>query len=153
MSMNRPDVNKSKSDRAVECVRSYLSKQQYKCPEGKYRGFDILAKRGSTSLKIEVKGSSKESDIPDCYWKEFVGKQKNHLLVADYMYIVRLGGASRPIRIEVLSKREVDAYASEHSVLRRVRIAARLKTDLKNRRIGKIIAASRIPWREVSNSQ
>jgi hypothetical protein len=147
--MNRPDVNKLKSDIAVEYVKSYLSKR-YNCrnvsgsKERKHRGFDILAKRGSSSLKIEVKGTSKESGIPDCYWKEFVEKQKKHLMVADYMYIVRLSGASKPKRMDVLSKKEVDAYASEHSVQHRIRIAARLKTDLKNHRIGKTIPASRI---------
>jgi hypothetical protein len=147
--MNKPDVNKAKSDKAVETVKSYLSKR-YHCQdvsgnrEVKHRGFDILAKRGSSSLKIEVKGTSKENGIPDCYSNEFDDKQ---LLIADYIYIVRLDRASRPKRIEVLSKKEVDKYAAEHRPQHRIRIASRLKTDLKNRRIGRTVPASHIRGR------
>jgi hypothetical protein len=91
--MNRPDVNKAKSDKAVETVKSYLSKR-YHCTnvsgskERKQRGFDILAKRGSSSLKIEVKETSKETGIPDCHSNEF----DHQRLIADYIYAVRVHG-------------------------------------------------------------
>lgn len=146
----RPDENKAKSDKAVETVKSFLSGQGYTCTDvtrikqGLRRGFDILAKRRLSSLKIEIKGSSKEDGIPDCYWKEFDSKKR---LIADYVYIVRLNRASKPKRMEVLSKKEVDTYAAEHMLLRRIRIAARLKTDLKNQKIGRIIPVSQIGGR------
>jgi hypothetical protein len=141
--MSEPDVNKIKSDAAVRIVRSHLEDQGYECEDvsrnTEYLGFDILAKKGSSTLKIEVKGSSKESGIPDCYWNEFDSQQR---LIADYLYIVRLNRTSRSKRIEVLSKKEVDRYASEHIPLRRIRMAARLKTDLKNGRIGKFVSGT-----------
>jgi hypothetical protein len=41
-----------------------------------------------------------------------------------------------------------DAWSENPQVLRRIRIAARLKTDLKNQRIGKITLASSISQKD-----
>lgn len=125
----------------MQVVKTYLSSLGYNCKDvsrrgGEYEGFDILAQKGSVSLKVEVKGSSNESGIPDCYVNEFDVRQR---LIADFIYIARFDHELRLKRIEVLSKKEVDRYAKEHVPLRRIRIAPKLKTDLKNGRIGKIL--------------
>lgn len=136
------DVNKKKSDIGMKTVKDYLEKEGYECTDVTKRmgfiGFDILAKKDGKEFKIEVKTSSKEKGVPDCYTSEF---DKNNNLISDFLYIVRLDKKDLSVkRIEILTKEEIDRYAPKHNRVERVRMASKLKTDLRNGKVGKVIS-------------
>jgi len=50
----------------------------------KYKGIDLLSKKNKKIKKIEVKGTTKEKNIPNAFASEF----RNKILIADYLYLV-----------------------------------------------------------------
>lgn len=93
-----------------------------------HKGYDILVTReNGEKIKIEVKSSNKSMGIPDAHSTEF--KNKKLKLVSDYLYVVRFMGKNP--EIYELSKRLVDSYSSKHRVIKRIRFASALKTELK----------------------
>lgn len=134
------DVNKQKSDIGVKTVLEYLTKEGYSCKNvtsnREEKGYDILAVKGGTSLKIEVKCSSNKKGIPDCFGTEFDDELK---IIPDYFYIVRIDEDHKPLKIDILSKREMNEYAHLHKEKRIIKISSKLQTDLYRGRIGKSI--------------
>ncbi len=139
--MKMVDSNKEKSDLGVRTVISYLSRRGYACKDVSEvkignNGYDIVARRGGRRITIEVKCSAKDLGIPDCFPSEF---DKNLGFIADYLYIVRLDSYNKPERIEVLSRKDIDRYSPYHKKIERIRVSSKLKTDLKNGVVGKVI--------------
>lgn len=133
------DNNKKKSDLAVEKVKEYLEKQDYKAEDvtkkKEHKGYDILATRNNEKIKIEVKGCQSEKGIPDCHDTLF---NEDRTVVADYFYIVRFDEKLNVKRIEILSKEEMDRYTDSHKWIKRLRTTT-LDTDLFHEKIGKRI--------------
>lgn len=134
------DVNIEKSNIGVLKVKEYLERENYEVKNVShnkdYKGYDILAIKNRVSIKIEVKCSSRNKGIPDCYSTEFDSDMK---FTADYLYIVRLDEDKKPKSIEILSKEDIDKYSLLHKKKKIIKIASKLKTDLKNRAVGEII--------------
>ena len=61
-----------------------------------FNGFDIISisKDGKNVKTIEVKGTTKENGIPDCFETEFT---RNKKLVATHMYVVYFFGNKTPV--------------------------------------------------------
>ena len=143
------DANQEKSDRGVQIVLEYLTKEGYPCQDvarfGKeHNGYDILAKKEDQDLKIEVKCSSKEKGIPDCFNTEF---DENQNLIADYLYLVRIDENKNPKCLQILSKEEFDKYSHLHKKKIIIKISNKLKTDLKNKVVGKEINLNKRKWK------
>ncbi len=134
------DPNVVKGNLGEEITKAYLLKMLHyddvEVVKGKGIGFDLLATKRGKTLKVEVKCSSTEHDIPDCYRDEFDSEQK---LRADQFWIVRVTKKRVFRRFEVLAKDEVDAFASKHHPVERLQIASGLKTALKDRKVGRVI--------------
>lgn len=91
--------------RAVQLATDYYRQQGYtvfdvshsRRPE--HGGFDLLLTRGAEQLRIEVKGCSREWQIPDPYCTEFAGEPLQ--LVADVLAVVYLEPNRRPRICEI----------------------------------------------------
>ena len=101
-------------------------------------GSDLVAKKKkSESFCVEVKTSgNRKGGIPDMHASEFRKRNGRWYLVAGYLYVVRLDGSGRPIRIDILSKAEVDAYNDSHKVVTRIR-TTKLDRDLYKGTVGR----------------
>lgn len=134
------DRNKEKSDIGVKTVLKFLENQDYQCKDvaldKEAKGYDIFAIKNGEPFKIEVKCSSKEKDIPDCFGTEFDEKLN---IVSDFFYIVRINEKDEPFRIEILSREEMNRYSDLHKEKRIIKISNKLKTDLSKGKIGKKI--------------
>lgn len=149
------DENKQKSDFAVKIVMKYLELIGCKPQDvqrdksfGDCEGCDIIAEINGRRAKIEVKGSTKEEGIPDCYGKSF---NDDKTVKADYFYIVRLEKDKesqdlpfKAKRVEILNKEEIDRYAENHQWIKRLR-TRRLDSDLAKKKVGKIIEEKELP--------
>lgn len=134
------DVNKIKSDIAVEYVVKSLKKKGYSPKEitrdkssPDYYGCDIIVNINGKKTKIEVKGSGKKEGIPDCYDTEF---DKNLNFNSDLLYIVRLDGKNKPIQLQKLTKKEVDKFSKKHREKRIIVLSSSLKKELFKGNIG-----------------
>src|SRR5713226_1524053 len=78
--------------RAMRFVQCYLKKKEkFRQVEDvsrnpKHLGYDLIAKKGRKTRKIEVKGGTHIWGIPDPYFTEF--KKTTKRLVADFLYVV-----------------------------------------------------------------
>lgn len=135
------DKNQEKSILGVKTVCEYLMSEGFVCEDvsrnRKEKGCDIIAVKNNKILRIEVKCSGVEKGIPDCFGTEFNDKLE---VVPDYFYIVRINELSKPFRIDILTKEEMNKYSNLHKEKRIIKIANKLKTDLHKGLIGKNIS-------------
>lgn len=134
-----PDVNEQRNKRGTEFVKAFLESNDggnWTIQKATGKGFDLLATRSGQSMKIEVKTTTKDPGIPDCFSSEFDDEKK---LVADYMYVVRVTRRLKFRRLDILPKEEVDRYSDKHRIVRRIVIASRLVNDLRDGTIGDVI--------------
>jgi hypothetical protein len=104
--------------------------------DGGEKGFDLKANEKGKQVKIEVKGTENENEIPDMVASEFDLKNKKApKLVADYLLVVRLrkdGTGFIAKGAHLLPKKVVDEYAKEHKLKSTIVLSRRLKNDLKD---------------------
>jgi len=134
------DSNERKAVKGVKTVTDYLTGQGWESKDvsrkgGAFKGCDVVAHKGTEQIRVEVKASSSEHGIPDFYSDEF----ENMKLVADYVYIVRLGEGLNAKRIDILTKEEVDSFSSTHTVVERIRTSG-LERALAKGTVGRTIA-------------
>jgi hypothetical protein len=74
---------------AIDCAIEYLSTEGYSVRDVSrvrgHNGYDLLAERGTETLRVEVKGCSREWQIPDLFDTEF---DKDRRLIADILCVV-----------------------------------------------------------------
>lgn len=130
--------NDEKANLGVQYVTDYLTKQGYavaKRANGE-TGYDLLATKVNTSLRIEVKTTGNLlGGIPDMHDTEFYRKDDKWFFTADRLYIVRVDKEFKPIQLDILTKEEIDQYADSHKTVTRVR-TTKLDRDLFKGNIG-----------------
>ena len=96
------------------------------------KGYDILVtKRGGKKITIEVKGTEKETkkiSIPDAFETEFKIKPESIKFVADFLYVVTF--LKKKKMIYKIPKCVIDKYSSKHRIVKHVKFASALKTEL-----------------------
>ncbi len=107
------------------------------------KGFDLVATKEKRKLKIEVKTSAREKGIPDMFETEFKRKNNKWFFVADLLCILRVDETNKPIKLEILTKSQVNKYAHLHRPVVHIKVSSKLKTDLRNKKIGNIL------WRKI----
>lgn len=139
-------TNFEKSKIGVEKVKNYLKEQGRIIIDKKPNGSDIVFKKNRRSKReftIEVKTTEKfNGGVPDMHCTEFKKSAAGFHLVADFLYIVRLKKDRKNCQIDILSKKEVDKYATGsngHKPKMSVRVSSTLKTALRDGQIGKRI--------------
>ena len=74
---------------AVELAGRYFANQGYTVEDVSrkrgHNGYDLIISKDGETTRIEVKGCSREWQIPDFYFTEF---DQNRRLVADYLCVV-----------------------------------------------------------------
>ncbi|HUG80787.1 MAG TPA: hypothetical protein VML01_03935 [Bryobacterales bacterium] len=91
--------------RAMRAAKSHFENEGYSVQDVTrvrgHNGYDLIIARGAESAKVEVKGCSREWDIPDFYSTEFDSDRR---LVADLLCVVYLLSAEADPRICVLPR-------------------------------------------------
>ena len=113
--------------RAVWFVTEFLTREGFTVTNvtrnRAHRGYDIVAARPGEEVKIEVKGCTKEWEIPDPYFTEFDSERR---LVADFLYVVYFIG-SEPPRLCAIPREAIDPSAV--TPRQGYRISGRLKKE------------------------
>lgn len=103
------------------------------------KGYDLLAKKGRNTFKVEVKTTGNlKGGIPDMHNTEFKMKRGKWFFVPDLLYILRLNKKFKPFKLDVLTKKEVDKYASSHTTVIRIR-TRKLQRELFKEAVGRSI--------------
>ena len=142
--------NASKGKHGEEFVVDYLTRKGYdvKYPSNT-KGCDIIASKDGEDLHIEVKTTQNlQGGIPDMHDSEFDISDDGIFIKADYLYIVRLSNTDELKYIDILSKEDVDKFAKDHTIVKRVR-TGKLETALKNydkSKIGRRVFPNDIKW-------
>lgn len=129
------------ANNAVEIVEKFLKKEypdaeiervDYGKKSKQNKGYDVLVtKRGGEKITIEVKGTEKGKKkirIPDAFETEFKIKPKNIKFVADFLYIVKF--LKKEEKIYKVPKDVIDRYSSQHRIVKHIKFASALKTEL-----------------------
>lgn len=120
-------------------VRAYLTKNGYTLLPEKRNGSDIVAQKGKRIVTIEVKTTSNtRGGIPDMHQTEFVKQQGKWYLVADFLYVVRLDRDNTVASLDILTKKDVDAFAESHKTIIGIRTTA-LDRALQKGKVGKTV--------------
>ena len=120
-------------------VKEYLLKKQFRVFKSAENGSDIIAKKNGKKITIEVKTTSNQvGGIPDMHETEFIKEKNLYKFVADYLYVVRINNEGKPIKLDILSKNEIDTYADKHTIVTKIR-TSHLQTALRLNKIGKTI--------------
>ena len=131
--------NKEKGILGEEYVIRDLKRQGYRAiRRGRgEKGYDLLALKGETKVKIEVKATGNlRGGIPDMHNTEFKRKNGKWFLASDLLYILRINKKYKPVQLDILTKKEVDKYAASHKTVTRVR-TTKLDSDLFKGIVGK----------------
>ncbi len=82
---------------AIHIARQYLGIRDYLVEDlstnRENKGYDLIATRGTETLKIRVKGCARPWDIPDLDATDFDAEKR---LVADCLYVVYVIGRKEP---------------------------------------------------------
>jgi Holliday junction resolvase-like predicted endonuclease len=118
-------TNSEKGKLGEEFVRRWLCDNGYVIDSQRENGCDMVAEKDGERIRIEVKTTSDANGgIPDMHDTEFEWRGDGWYFVADYLYIVRLNDRNEPVRMDVLSKEEIDSLADKHRAVSRIRVTA-----------------------------
>ena len=111
--------------RALEFAKNYYQYRGFAVKDVSrsrgHNGYDLLLSRDSELIKVEVKGCSREWQIPDLFSTEF---DSNNKLVADYLCVIYLVADHEPMICEIPR----DAIPPEFVIPKTVyRISSRFK--------------------------
>jgi len=116
--------NKNTTKKAIVYVTNFLERNDWVVSDvqygNKHNGYDLIARKNRKNIKIEVKGTTVEYGIPDCYETEF----NDGRLVATHMYIVSFYNKDKPKLFIVPRK----AFKPEYL---RVKMGYRIKPKFK----------------------
>ena|SRR5258708_1559820 len=128
-------------------VREILERSGYKVSKrmlGK-TGYDLEVEKNGKILTVEIKTTGNlKGGIPDMHNTEFSEFEGKYYFVADRLFIVRLDENFNPLRVDILTKEDIDKYADSHKTVTRIR-TTKLDTDIKNGKIGKTINVKVMP--------
>lgn len=132
-------TNFEKSRLGEKYVAEYLRREGCQVIPSNVNGGDWISEKDGTRSLIEVKTTSNlNGGIPDMHDTEFTCSNGRWLLVADFLYIVRLDDNDRVVQLNILEKKEVDAFADSHRTVTRVR-TTKLDSAIKRGAVGTTI--------------
>jgi len=116
------EVSKKAMKIAFDYYSSGRARVQNVSTDRKHKGYDLLVPRRGKALRVEVKGCSKEWQIPDFFHTEF---NEQRQLVADILCVVYLIGKKTTL-CEIPRKAIRPEWVEE---TRRYRISSKMKKE------------------------
>lgn len=135
------DTNAVKSRTGEQAAVKFLQSAGFKNikrrEKGDPIGFDFKAEKDGKTVKIEVKSTGSENEIPDSMGNEFdLANPREPKLVADYLLVVRLReesgspGTYKAYGAHLLTQEVVNRY--KHKLKLSVVLSRELKNKLKH---------------------